>query len=286
MLKIYQLPLALFAVAVVQPGNAQAEDVLVQVGGGLHVGADVHLNVDAALDMVAEVNVGWSAGWGVELDFADPPPPLEAPCDAQCYGAVSSYGVALVPVTTVYIAPPVQTVVVPYMDGGVQERHVPRQERRWGLGAFAGSMSTRGMESGSDLGLFAQYRFSQAIRAELELAKSKQADGGRVDRRVGGAILYNLTPHRRLSPFLLMGAGYGQSEIAAGEFHAQQGYGEVGAGLRLRLTPSIHIVGDLRSGRRSTKDGDVYMSKSSMSGASVEEDEGYTRLRVGGLISF
>jgi hypothetical protein len=147
-------------------------------------------------------------------------------------------------------------------------------------------MSTDGMESGSDLGLLGQYRFSRAIALEVELAKSKQADGGRVDRRLGAALLYDLTPKRKLAPFLLVGAGYGQSEIAAGEFHAQQGYGEIGAGLRLKITKSVQLVGDLRTGRRSTTDKQVYMSKTSMSGPSLQKNEDYTRFRVGGLLTF
>jgi hypothetical protein len=142
------------------------------------------------------------------------------------------------------------------------------------------------MESGSDLGLLGQYRFSRTFAVELELAKSKQADGDRVDRRLGAALLYDLRPNRKLAPFLLAGAGYGQSEIAAGEFHAQQGYGEIGAGLRVKITDSVQLIGDLRTGRRSSRDEQVYMSKTPMSGPSLRKNEDYTRFRVGGLLTF
>ena len=291
MLQRPRLHLALFAgvLALSAPSIASAEEVSIYLGGGLHVGADVHLHVDTAVDLLAEV----SLGWGVYLDFADPPPPMTR-YESDCVGNVPSYGVAFVePVYAkpgylepVVVAPVVALPLHVHVDGGAPSQVRSGLRSRWALGAFAGTMSTQGMESGSDLGLFGQYRFSRAFALELEIAKSKQANGGRVDRRVGAAILYNIAPSRRLAPFLLAGAGYGQSEIAAGEFHAQQGYGEIGAGLRLRLSRTIQIVGDLRSGKRSTRSGQAYMPKSSMSDAMVQGDEGYTRLRVGGLITF
>ncbi len=291
MIQLHRLPLVFLvsSAALATSSTAQAEEVSVYVGGGLHVGADVHVNIDAAVDFLARVDLGW----GVAIDFADPPPP--PPCQYACEGAVPSYGVAVYEpgyVESVYVEPiyvePVHVYVEPvhvYVDGGAAAQ-APSIGSRWGLGAFAGTMNTDGMESGSDLGLIGQYRFTRKIALELELAKSKQADGGRVDRRLGAALLYNLSPSRKLSPFLLVGAGYGQSEIAAGEFHAQQGYGEIGAGLRLKITDAVHLVGDLRTGRRSTTDEQVYMSKTSMSGPSVQKNEDYTRFRVGGLLTF
>ncbi len=287
MVQISRLPLVLIAgaAALAMPGAAQAEDISLSVGGGLHVGADVHVNVDRAFEVLADVHLGW----GVYVDFADPPPPFEP----EFEGSVPSYGVAVVEpiyvepvyIEPVYIEPVYVAPVHVHVDGG-DSRPAPGLQSRWGIGAFAGTMSTKGMESGSDLGLVGQYRFSRAVALELELAKSTQAAGDRVDRRLGAALLYTIAPQRRLAPFLLAGAGYGQSEIAAGEFHAQQGYGEIGAGLRLRLSRSIQVVGDIRSGRRSMADDQVYMSKTAMSGPSVQDNEDYTRLRVGGLITF
>jgi hypothetical protein len=264
---------------------ANAEEVSVNIAGGLHVGANVHVNVDTALEVLADVELGW----GVLVDFADPPPPIYDPCDRGCQEPVPSYGLTVVEpiyVEPIYVEPVQVRPVHVYVDGGAAAAPRPAMESRWGIGAFAGSMSTRGMESGSDLGIVGQYRFTPAFALELELAKSKQANGGRIDRRLGAALLYNLTPRRKLAPFLLAGAGYGQSEIAAGEFHAQQGYGEVGAGLRLRISESVSLVGDIRSGRRSTTDDRVYMSKASMKGATLTDNEDYTRIRVGGLLTF
>lgn len=292
MVQLKRLPMILLAGAAVltAASPANADEVSVNFGGGLHVGANVHVNIDTALEVVADARLGW----GVLVDFADPPPPIYDPCDYGCQEPVPSYGLTVVEpvyVEPVYVEPiyvePVQVRPVHvYVDGAAAPAARSSMESRWGIGAFAGTMSTRGMESGSDLGLVGQYRFTPAFALELEVAKSKQADGGRVDRRLGAALLYNLTPRRKLAPFLLAGAGYGQSEIAAGEFHAQQGYGEVGAGLRLRISESVSLVGDIRSGRRSTRDDRVYMSKASMNGATLANNEDYTRIRLGGLLTF
>ena len=287
MYSIHRLPLALLAgsAALLASSSAQAEEVSVSVGGGIHVGADVHVNVDAALDLVANVNFGW----GVAVDFADPPPRADPCRQYECEGAVPSYGVAVIEpvyVEPVYVEPVYVEPVHVYVDGSPQPRVRRGIGSRWALGAFAGMMDTEGMESGSDLGLMGQYRFSRAFALELEVAKSKQADGGRVDRRLGAALLYDLRLGRKLSPFLLAGAGYGQSEIATGEFHAQQGYGELGAGLRLRVSERVQLVADLRAGRRSSKDDQVYISKTQTMGASLAKNEDYTRIRVGGLLTF
>ena len=285
MFHIQRLPLVLLAgaAALASSSSAHAEEVSVSVGGGIHVGASVHVNVDAALDILTQVDLGW----GVVVDYADPPPP--ARCDYDCEGAVPSYGVGFVEpvyVEPIYVEPVRVEPVHVYVDGGAAEPRPQSIGSRWALGAFAGVMNTEGMESGSDLGLIGQYRFTRAFAMELELAKSKQDQGDRVDRRLGAALLYSLRPNRKLDPFLLAGAGYGQSEIAAGEFHAQQGYGEVGAGLRVKLTESLQVVGDIRSGRRSGSDDQVYMSKTMTDGASLRNDEDYTRFRVGGLLTF
>jgi hypothetical protein len=209
-------------------------------------------------------------------------------CDYDCGGAVvpSRHVVNTVYVEPVYVEPVHVTPVQPvYVDRQLPRHHRERRHR-WGVGAFAGSMSPDGVESGSDLGILGQYRFSRSFALELEVAKSKLADGGRVDRRMGAAVLYNLSPRRTLAPFILAGAGYGQTEIADGEFHAEQAYGEVGAGLRLRLSKSIHVVADLRAGRRDSKEDYVYMTSDPSSSPSLKRDEDYTRLRVGGLLTF
>lgn len=286
---IHRLPLVLLAgaAALASSSTAYADEVSVSVGGGIHVGAGVHVNIDTAVDVLAHVDLGW----GVVVDFADPPPPERPACDYDydCEGAVPSYGVGFVEpvyVEPIYVEPIRVEPVHVHVDGGATEAPSRSIGSRWAVGAFAGVMNTEGMESGSDLGLLGQYRFTRAFALELELAKSKQDQGDRVDRRLGAALLYSLRPNRKLDPFLLAGAGYGQSEIAAGEFHAQQGYGEVGAGLRLKLTKSLHVVGDLRTGRRSGADEQVYMSKTATDGASLRKDEDYTRFRVGGLLTF
>lgn len=246
--------------------EAVADGVSVHLGGSAHVDGAVHVNVDAVLGALAHVEAGLSVGIG----FAEPPPPPPPP--------VPSYYVEYVQPAPVYVAPePV------YLERPMAPVPQPSIER-WGLGAFAGSVHVDGQEVGSDLGLLGRYRLSRAWSLEGELAKTTSTNGSRVDRRLGGALVWTLPLGRKLSPFLLLGAGYGQSELGDGEFHAEQGYGELGAGLTYRLTKSLHIMADVRAGARSSSDDVTYVAKGGV--VELEEDESYDRARIGAMLFF
>lgn len=245
--------------------------VSVHVDGAVRVSAGaVHVNVDGALDAWARLEAGVALG----VRFAEPPPPPPAPvvvvagCEYRCSAVPSYY------VEQETYDHQVQPVVVTRV----------RPMERWGLGAFAGSLHVDDQEDGSDLGLLGRYRISRAFSLELELAKTKMDSGNRVDRHIGSALLYDLAPHRSLSPYLLVGAGFGQTELGDGEFHAEQGYGEIGVGLQYRLTSSFHITADLRAGARQSQQDVAYMSTAPI--ADFEKEERFNRARIGALLYF
>ncbi len=218
------------------------------------------------------------AGLAFGVRFAEPPPPPEpvvvvTGCSYRCanYAAVPGYYVEQEvyveqPQTAVYVAP------------------LARPIERWGLGAFAGSLHVDGQEGGSDIGLVGRYRLSPVFAIEAEVAKSQMEGGGRSDRHLGASLLIDLSPRADLSPFLLAGAGFGQTDIGDGEFHAEQGYGEIGAGLDYALTRSLHLTADVRAGARKTRQDVAYMSSTPV--ADFSKDEQFTRARIGGLLFF
>ncbi len=255
---------AAFATQVGLTSDASADGVSVRVGGSAHVEAGVHVNVDGFIGAIAQLEAGLSVGIG----FSSPPPPPPVP---------SYYVEYVAPAPVIYAPQPV------YIDQPMVVAPAPLS--RWGLGVFAGSVHIDDQEAGSDLGLVGRYRLSPNWSIEGELAKTKSTNGSRVDRRVGGALVWTLPVGRKLRPSLLVGAGYGQSELGDGEFHAEQGYGEVGFGLTYQLTESLHLMADVRSGSRSSADDDVmYVAKGGV--VEFDEDEDYSRARLGGMFYF
>jgi len=244
--------------------TASADTVSVRVGGSAHVEAGVHINVDGVIGALATLEAGLSVGIG----FSTPPPPPPVP----------SYYVEYVAPAPIYAPPQPLYIDQPMIPA-------PAPMSRWGIGAFAGSVHIDDQEVGSDLGLVGRYRLSRSWSLEGEVAKTKSTGGSRVDRRVGGAVVWNLPVGRRLKPSLLLGAGYGQSEFGQGEFHAEQGYGEVGFGLTYKLTRSLHLMADVRAGTRSTTDDDImYVAKGGV--VEFDQDEDYSRARLGGMFYF
>lgn len=244
--------------------EAAADSVSVHWGAAARVDAGVHVNVDAVVGALATLEAGLSVGIG----FSQPPPPPPVP----------TYYVEYVEPAPVYVEH--QPV---YINRGiVAPRRAPMN--RWGIGAFAGSVQADGQDSGSDLGLLGRYRLSRSWAVEAELAKTEAADGARVDRRLGGSLIWTLPVGKRLKPSLLMGAGYGQSKFGPGELHAEQGYGEIGAGLSYGLTKSLDIMADVRAGTRSSSDDVMYVAKGGV--VHLEEDESYSRARIGAMLFF
>jgi hypothetical protein len=162
---------------------------------------------------------------------------------------------------------------------------------RLGLGIFGGSTGVEDNDPGADLGLVGRLRLTRHLLLEAEVSKTEIADGERVDKRVGGALLIDLNPRGALSPFLLGGGGFGQTDVDDGKFTAEQAYGELGVGLEWRLGRHFALFGDLRAGIRESNASEdeillVRGGEGPGDGAVVDDNERFTRARVGALLYF
>lgn len=185
----------------------------------------------------------------------------------------------------------------------------------FGFGVFAGSTSIQDRTGETrELGILARLRLTPGLLLEAELGKDTLkgdvaacpsgvsrcdfvASGERIDRRIGGSLIWEITPHSSLAPYVLIGGGVQQAKVSSGDFFASnftttQDFGEVGAGLRLALSRNFHLTADLRAGRRKTIDsnqGDVTILARTInppSGAANDDTEDYTRGRIAAVLSF
>jgi hypothetical protein len=175
-----------------------------------------------------------------------------------------------------------------------------------GIGLFAGSSATEAQDGGSlhdsdDMGLLARYRLTPGLILEGELGKTSYDFGGyenvRVDRRVGGSLLYEIGAYNRWAPYVLAGVGVQQAEVA-GEFQTTQNYAELGIGLRWAVSRQFHLTADIRAGSRGTvsssSDGPpppAYMDGTTARTitpppASSNASEEYTRARLSAILYF
>lgn len=202
--------------------------------------------------------------WGFR--YAYPPPACEYECGPSYYAAPPPVAVA---VETAPAEPPLS---------------------RLGLGIFGGSVDVENNDAGSDLGLIGRLRLTRHLILEAEVSKTEIADGARVDKRLGGALLFEFAPYSALSPYVLGGGGFGQTEVDDGRFTAEQAYGEVGIGLEWAITRHIALFGDLRAGVRESNASDeeilLVTGGGGGSGATVDDDERFTRARIGALLHF
>lgn len=281
-LKLTLGALALFVAGSAVATSEAAAGVRVRIGGsahirigGGHVGAPrvrvirpwwrprhIHRPV---------VHVGghvWlGGGYYYERPFAQPPPPPAAcDCGPQYYGPIA-------PAPAPYVAAAV-----------VAEPPLPR----FGVGVFMGGVSVDGEHEGEDVGLMGQFRLTRGLLIEGEIAKNTLEDGGRVDRRMLAGLTWELGPHRRLAPYLTAGLGTSQVEVAGG-WEDHQAVAEVGAGLRWRLSDRLALFGDVRLGSRESLDDspDATPTGDVAARALVPDDEeSYSRVRLGGMITF
>lgn len=253
-------------------GLTQAEEAKadrVSASASVRIGGGVHIDIGSALEAIADIGIGIS----VQTRSHRPPPPPPP--------VVHVAVVPPLPVVHVAVAPPPPPRVAYTPATPIT---VPRG-RRWGIGLFGGLSGSEGQEeAGEDIGLFGQYELSNSLSLELEIAKTEYVNGARVDRSLGGAVLWDLS-HRKLSPYLLLGAGLGDSDIGNGDFQAQHSYAELGVGLRYRIGPSFQFLADFRGGvKESGEEERVY--KASKNSVAYQSDEDFSRFRFGGMISF
>lgn len=220
--------------------------------------APVRLHVDGG--------VYWSGGIYVGPRFAAPPPPPPPPpsCDCEPPPVYAPYHQP---------APPPTVVAAP----------APALPRL-GIGVFAGSVGVDNRLRGDDVGLLGRVRLTDALLLEGEVARAEM-DDGRVDRRLGGALLYDLAPRSRLSLHVLGGAGVTQAEIGDWQ-QQQQRYGELGLGLTYRATPRLHLAADLRGGAREPIDAVSASAEVNALMPSATAEERFSRGRLSAVLYF
>lgn len=185
----------------------------------------------------------------------------------------------------------------------------------FGFGVFAGGTSVNGMKDASELGLLGRLRLTPGLLLEAELAKDSfsgevsgcpagggpctlAVNGDRVDRRIGGSLIWEIGPHNSFAPYLLAGGGVQQAKVTSGDFFGAdftttQDFGEVGVGLRWALSRSLHLTADIRAGRRQTVDSNQTVvtpvargTINPPSGGPNNDTEDYTRARIAAVINF
>jgi hypothetical protein len=188
------------------------------------------------------------------------------------------------------VAPAPQPAAAPAVTVSAPE---PRRELpKFGIGLFAGGVSVENVDESSDVGLLGRFRLTPGLLIEGELGKTSYEGNQRVDRRLGASLVYEIGAYNRLAPYVLAGLGAQQADVG-GEFTTTQNFGELGIGLRLALTPNIHLLLDIRAGSRASVSSD---EKPSVTGAvartvsppSVDSGEGeeYTRARIAAALYF
>ncbi len=274
--------MALFAVGSVATAQDASADVRVRIGGNAHVrigggGHRVrvvrpwwrHHQVHRPVVHVSG-HIWLGGGYYDERPFAQPPPPPSVEscnCDPQYYGPIA-------PAPGPYVAAV-----------AVAEPVLPR----WGFGAFMGGVSVEGAHEGEDVGLVGQFRLTRGLLVEGEIAKNTLENGGRIDRRLMAGLTYEINAERRWAPYVTAGLGTSQVEVEGG-WQDNQAVAEIGAGLRWRLSPSIALFGDMRMGSRESLDsdgGDTTLPTDASARALVpENEESYSRVRIGGMFTF
>lgn len=162
----------------------------------------------------------------------------------------------------------------------------------FGIGVFAGGTSVHDNQESRDFGALARLRLTPGLIIEGEIAKTEFEDNVRVDRRIGGSLIYEIGARNSVAPYILAGGGVQQAKVD-GDFTTTQDYGEIGVGLRIALSRSVHLLADIRAGRRETVDSDdpVILSASARSvapptGTFDDGKEDYARGRVAAVLNF
>ncbi|MBA3460258.1 MAG: hypothetical protein H0T46_09885 [Deltaproteobacteria bacterium] len=163
-----------------------------------------------------------------------------------------------------------------------------------GVGLFAGGVSVQDQDDSSDIGLLGRVRLGNGgLLVEGELGKTSYTNDLRVDRRLGGALVYEIGARNRFAPYILAGLGVQQADVA-GEFTTTQNFAELGIGIRYAVTPHFHITADVRAGSRDTMsadempapDGTVKRTIAPPSPTADDDNENYTRGRLSAVLYF
>jgi hypothetical protein len=161
-----------------------------------------------------------------------------------------------------------------------------------GIGVFAGGTNVQDKQDSTDLGAMLRLRLTPGLLVEGEIAKTSFKDNVRVDRRIGGSLIYEIGALNSFAPYLLAGGGVNQADVN-GSFTTSQDFGEIGVGLRWALSRSLHLTFDVRAGRRKTMDSNqpsdisnVVRTIAPPSGGTNNDTEDYTRGRLAAVLNF
>lgn len=162
----------------------------------------------------------------------------------------------------------------------------------FGIGVFAGGTNVQDRQDSTDVGAMARLRLGTGLLLEGEIAKTTFKDNVRVDRRIGGSLLYEFGAYNSLAPYVLAGGGVNQADVN-GSFNTTQDFGELGVGLRWALSRNLHLTFDIRAGRRKTIDSNqpndlttAVRSIAPPSGGVNNDTEDYTRGRLAAVLNF
>jgi hypothetical protein len=165
----------------------------------------------------------------------------------------------------------------------------------FGIGVFAGGSSVQNVDNKldtSDLGALARLRLTPGLLIEGEIAKTSFKDNTRVDRRIGGSLIFEIGAHNSFAPYLLAGGGVQQADVD-GAFTTTQDFGEIGVGLRWALSRNLHLAFDIRAGRSKTVDTNqpdmvtnTARSVAPPTGSTGDNTEDFTRGRLAAILNF
>jgi hypothetical protein len=179
-----------------------------------------------------------------------------------------------------------------------------------GIGLFAGGVATdyntQTNTSETDIGVLGRFRLTDGLLVEGELGKvstsvtdpqtGQTVDNVRVDRRLGGALVYEIGARNAFAPYVLGGLGVQQASVN-GDYSTTQDYAEIGVGLRLALSRNFHLTFDVRAGQRTSVSSSQPMATlppnttASMvapppSSGTADNSEDYTRARLAAILYF
>ncbi len=166
-----------------------------------------------------------------------------------------------------------------------------------GVGLFAGGAAVEGTDGAStkdsnDVGLLGRLRLTTGLLVEAEIGKTSYQNDLRVDRRIGGSLVYEFGAYNKLAPYVLAGLGVQQAEVGDNQYTTTQDFGELGVGLRYALSEHLHVLFDVRAGSRATRSSDampntdVATRQVTPPSASSNDNENYTRARLAAVLMF
>lgn len=292
---------SVLGLAVAQSGTAEAGhghfSGSVRIGGSVRGGVSVRVGRPLVRPRVWVGGRWWWRGWYWPRPY-------------YYYYYYYPYGGEYVPSYygggSYYPVQPGQSVAAP---GNVAVARQREPMPTLGFGVFAGGTRINGMDNASELGLLGRLRLTDGLLLEAEVAKDTlngqvsgcatcQISGGeRIDRRIGGSLIFEIGARNALAPYILAGGGIQQAKVSGGDFFGgdfttTQDFGEIGVGLRLALSRNIHIAADLRAGRSKTIDSNnnnvVPLARTiSPPPASADNNtEDFTRGRIMAVLNF